>query len=451
MARFRLSVTRPRHPTSAARHRGEMDTAIDLRRALVKYVCASLLALVALPAFVSAANAGRQLNPPAPWLKLYRSNSLSKKFPPGSAAERRARMHAVAYTRFYTHKFDLGGLPLYRPKVHPSGTVRVCGNNYIGDSPLGGWWKAAFKRYQPHIHIVYDLQTAANAISCLYEDRGDIGIGHQALFYDDLSNLRIKGYLPSSISIVTGSYDVIGWQNSFAIIVNSHNPLTGVTMRQLDGMFGSQRAGGWVGTRWNPRFARGPQDNIRRWGQMGLTGVWVNRPVDTYGFSLRYSTALEFSDDVLKASDKWNGNLLAFGNYKLDGRTYLESDQIVDHVAKDPDGIGYIRYHEDLPKTVKVLAVANTAAGPYVPLTLETEQARTYPLWGEQQMWVEAKPGKPLNRAVYEFIRFVISRQGQELVERDGKYLPLTADVAAAQLKRLNRLEAGQTVSQDLR
>lgn len=398
---------------------------------------------------VAPAHARAQSAPPAaPWLKLYRSNALSRKFPLGSAAERRARMHAVAYARFYTHKFDLNGLPRYRPKTHPSGTVRVCGNNYIGDSPLGGWWKAAFKKYQPHIRIVYDLKTAANGIACLYENRGDIGIDHQPLFYDDLANLRLKGYLPTGISVVTGAYDVIGWQNTLAIIVNAKNPLSGVTLGQLDDIFGSQRAGGWMRTTWQPEFARGPQDNIRQWGQMGLGGKWANQTIDTYGFSLRYATAIEFSDDVLKGSDKWNGNLLAFGNYRLGGRTYLESDQIIDHVAKDPDGIGYIRYHADLPKTVKVLAVARTSAGPYVPLTLETEQARSYPLWGQQEMWVEARPGKPLNRATYEFIRFVISREGQQLVERDGKFLPLTAKVARAQLRRLNALKAGKRVNE---
>ncbi len=412
-------------------------------------------AVAALPLILLAP--ARAAQPPqaggnsAPWLKLYRANALSRKFPHGSAAERRARMHAVAYSRFYTKKFDLSGLPDYQPRFHPHGTISVCGNNYIGDSPLGSWWKKAFEKYQPGIKIVYHLQTAANAIPCLYENRGDIGIGHQALFYDDLSNLRLKGYLPTNISVVTGSYDVIGWQNSFAIIVNASNPLTGATMRQLDGMFGSQRAGGWVGTAWQPQFARGPQGNIRRWGQMGLKGTWANRPVDTYGFSLRYSTALEFSDDVLKSSDKWNGNLLAFGNYKRDGRTYLESDQIVDHVARDPGGIGYIRYHEDLPKTVKVLAIARTSAGPYVPLTLDTEQSRSYPLWGDQSFWVEAKPGRPLAPKLYEFIRFVLSRQGQELVERDGKYLPLTANAAARQLRRLDALQAGRPVEQTTR
>jgi phosphate transport system substrate-binding protein len=219
-------------------------------------------------------------------------------------------------------------------------------------------------------------------------------------------------------------------------------------MQQLDGIFGSQRAGGWVRTTWQPDLARGTDGDIRRWGQTGLKGAWASRSVDTFGFSLRYATAIEFSDDVLQASDKWNENLLAFGNYKRsDGSTYLESDQIVDHVAHDPGGIGYIRYHQDLPKTVKVLAIAKNPGGPFMPLTIDSERDRTYPLWGQQLFWVEAKPGQPLDPKLYEFIRFVLSRQGQELVQRDGKYLPLTTKIAAEQMSRVDELEAGRSIN----
>lgn len=413
----------------------------NLGSVVVSVLTLSLVA-VAAPIVVAA----QQSTPP--WLKKYEPNAQSRKFPTGSAAARRARMHAEAYSRAYTRRFDLSGLPNYTPRSHLHGILRVCGNNYIGDSPLGAWWKAAFEKYQPGVKVVYRLRTAANAIACLYEDRGDIGITHQPSFYDDLANLRLKGYLASGISVLTGSYNVIGWQNSLAIIVNAKNPITGITMQQLDDIFGSQRSGGWVRATWHPEFARGPKDNIRHWGQMGLTGEWAHQPVHTYGFSLRYATAIEFSNKLLKGSDKWNCNLLAFGNYRrANGTTYLESDQIVDHVAQDPDGIGYIRNHEDLPKTIKVLPVAKRVAGPYVPLTLETEQNRSYPLWGQQDFWVEVKPGRPLDPKIVEFIRFVLSRQGQELVERDGKYLPLTAKIDEEQMHRLQLLEQGHAIA----
>jgi len=98
---------------------------------LLSVAAALPLALATVPAFAAAPQA-------SPWLNKYEPNAQSRKFPTGSAAERRARMHAAAYSRAYTREFDLSGLPSYTPTSHPRGTIRICGNNYIGDSPLGG-------------------------------------------------------------------------------------------------------------------------------------------------------------------------------------------------------------------------------------------------------------------------------------------------------------------------
>ena len=77
----------------------------------------------------------------------------SKKLAPGSAAERKARMSARANAAAYTKKFDLSGLPHYVPEEKPTGKLRIYGNNYVGDAPLGGWWKEAFAKFQPGIEI----------------------------------------------------------------------------------------------------------------------------------------------------------------------------------------------------------------------------------------------------------------------------------------------------------
>jgi phosphate transport system substrate-binding protein len=372
-------------------------------------------------------------------LEKYQPNAESKKFPTGSSAERRARMHGVAAHPAYTRTFDLSGLPDYAPETKPTGTVRLCGNNYLGDSPLAGWWKEAFAKVQPGITLdLGQLQTAAIAIPCLYMGTADIGVTHEPSFYDYLSFLRVKGHKPTGISFITGSYDVVGWQNNIVIIVNKANPLTHVSMSQLDGIFGSARAGGWIGTSWHKELARGADKDIRTWGQMGVTGALANQPIDTFGYSLRYATALEFSDKVLHSSDKWNDNLLGFGNYeKPDGTTYLEADQIADHVRADPNGIGYVRYHPGFPTDVKILAVGASDAGPFVPYTMDTLQTRAYPLWGDQKFWIDVKPGEKVDPALREFIRFVLSKQGQALIEKDGKYLPLTAEAAKAELAKI--------------
>src|SRR5216110_303671 len=134
----------------------------------------------------------------------------SRKLPPGSAAERKARMSARANTAAYTKKFDLSGLPHYVPEEKPTGKLRIYGNNYVGDAPLGGWWKEAFAKFQPGIEIEYFLPSAAIAVPGLYFGLADIAINHEPSFYDSLGHLRLKGFEPVGFSAFTGSYDYVG-------------------------------------------------------------------------------------------------------------------------------------------------------------------------------------------------------------------------------------------------
>lgn len=116
---------------------------------------------------------------------------------------------------------------------------------------------------------------------------------------------------------------------------------------------------------------------------------------------------------------------------------YLEADQVIDHVKNDPYAIGYVRFHQGLPPEIKVLALAKTADGPYVDFSIDTVQNRTYPLWGDQCFWVSVNPGTRMDPKAKEFLRYVLSLEGQELVQRDGKYLPLTAEVVREEMKKL--------------
>ena len=121
----------------------------------------------------------------------------------------------------------------------------------------------------------------------------------------------------------------------------------------------------------------------------------------------------------------------------IPGNIANEADQIFDAVRKDPNAIGYARYHDGFPKDIKILAVAQTDQGPSVEYNIDTLQNRSYPLWGDQSFWVSVKPGTKMDPKVREFIRFVLSQEGQELVQKDGKYLPLTAEVVREELKKL--------------
>jgi phosphate transport system substrate-binding protein len=262
-------------------------------------------------------------------------------------------------------------------------------------------------------------------------------MGHKPGFYDLLAFQRIMGHDPVEFTAVTGSYDVAGWENATVILVNKNSPLKGITLKQIDGVFGAARDGGWAGTNFRPDWARGPESNIRTWGQLGLTGSAAAKPINVYGFNLRYNTATDFSDKYLHASDKWNENIHGFAHIvKPDGHRYIEADQITDALAADPYGIGYNRFRGERPG-VRRIPVAAKDGGPYVEPTIENVQNRTYPLFNEAYFYTDVKPGTKMNPMVREFVKFVLSQEGQEEVQRDGKYLPLTADVVREQLKKL--------------
>jgi phosphate transport system substrate-binding protein len=352
-----------------------------------------------------------------------------------------ARGQKVAYTQV----FDLSGIPAYVPRRKVTGTIRLWGSNYITDGNLGPYWQREFKKFHPGVKFAWHMKTTSAAVPSLVFGVSDIGIGRKVTFSELQLFQRYTNADPLEIDIATGSYDVPGWNPGYGVIVNKDNPLTRVTLEQLDGIFGAERAGGWDGTNWVPQAARGPEKNIRTWGQLGLTGEWANQPINVYGLNLRYHQTVEISDRVLQASDKWNERLRIYANYvTADGKLARGMNQ---DLAADRYGIGIVAAPTTnlgggkAEATQKLLPLAKTAAGPYIPYTIETVQDRSYPLYDHIFAYANIDPHKPADPKVVEFLRFVVSREGQAAVMRDGKYLPLTAAVAAEQSSKLERHE----------
>ena len=182
--------------------------------------------------------------------------------------------------------------------------------------------------------------------------------------------------------------------------------------------------------------AHRPQ-NIRTWGQLGLTGEWADKPIHVYGVNLRYHQAIRFEDQVMHGSAKWNPALEEYANYgKADGTLAIGASMMVEDLAKDPYGICYSEINFRVPGA-KTIALAAGSSGNYVPLTRETVHDRTYPLYDAVYLYANGSAAKPMDPKVKEFLRFVLSREGQEAIAKDGKYLPLTKEVVDAQLKKL--------------
>jgi len=338
---------------------------------------------------------------------------------------------------FYTKRWDLSGLPSYHPAQQVSGTIQMWGSNYIQDSNLGKYWEEGFRKYQPGAHIAFHMKTTIAAVPALVFGVADIGVGRKITFAEQLLYERYTGGDPLTLTAATGSYNVTGWQPGYGIVVSQDNPLTCLSMQQLDGIFGAERTGGWEGTSWHPEWARGPQENLRTWGQLGLTGDWARQPINPYGLNLRYHQAAEMSDLILKGSDKWNERLRIYANYVAKNGA-LGRDLKAD-LAKDRFGLAWIAAPTDkLPPQLKVLAVSDRTGGQCIPYTMETIRERTYPLFSQIYMFANHGRDGSVKPLVREFLRYVVSRQGQEEVERDGKYLPLTAQVAQQQAQKVH-------------
>ena len=345
-------------------------------------------------------------------------------------------------------QWDLSDLPAYQPKGPVTGTIRLWGSNYIVDGNLAAYWEQAFQKFHPGVKFEYNMLTTRAAVPSLVFGVADLGIGRKIKTEELQLYQRYKNHDPLEIIIATGSYNVTGWNPGFGIVVHKDNPLTRITLEQLDGIFGAERLGGWVGTDWHPELARGPEKNIRTWGQLGLTGEWANQTITPYGLNQRYSQASWMSDRILGGSDKWNEHLRIYANYAAadagGGGNTMGFGRLKrglnDDLVKDRHGIAYIGspVGPNLPPQLKLLELAETAAGPYYAYTMENLRSRRYPLYDEIYAYGDAATARDLDPKVREYLRFIVSREGQQAVMRDGKYLPLTATVARDQLKKLD-------------
>ncbi|HEY4047939.1 MAG TPA: substrate-binding domain-containing protein [Acidobacteriaceae bacterium] len=335
-------------------------------------------------------------------------------------------------------EFDLSGLPHYQPGQEVSGTIHMVGSNYIADSHIGDYWEAGFKKSHPDVKFVYDLKSPSAAIPALYLNVSDLGPSRRMTFEDLLAYERMTDTDPIEIVYATGSYDVPGWSPAFGIFVNKANPISKLTMEQLEGIFGSERTGAWEGTTWHPERARSASQNIRTWGQLGLTGEWKDKPINIYGVNLRYHQAIRFEDEVLHGSAKWNPALREYANYTLpDGKLAIGAGLMLQDLSKDPYGIAYSEMNFQT-SDVKPLAIAAKEGGPYVSLTLKTDQDRTYPLHDQVYMYLNpATPGKPMDPALKEYMLYILSQEGQTDIARDGKYTPLTKEMVEEGRKKL--------------
>ena len=322
---------------------------------------------------------------------------------------------------------NLEAVPHYQPRQTVSGTIRVWGHGSFKRDFMGRlmkYWEEGFRKYQPGIQIQNRMYGTASAIGALYTGAGDLAIlGEEIHPAAAAAFERVMHYPPESVEIATGSLDVRNFDYAHVFFVHKDNPVSKLTLTQLDAIFGDEHR-------------RGPQ-NIRTWGELALTGEWKDKPIHPYGWRLDDDFALYLQDALLMGSHKWNCDLTEFAHINNpDGTVYDHGQRILDALAKDPLGIAVSNLRYIIPH-VKPLALASREGAPYYEATKENLVERKYPLTRIIPAFFNRAPGQPLDPKVKEFLRYLLSFEGQQDILRDGNYLPLTPRSIRDQLKKL--------------
>ena len=303
-------------------------------------------------------------------------------------------------------------LPAYQPRrdIRIAGTFKGAASDVL--TVLAQKWMDKFRTYYPEARLSISPPYAGSlgAIELIKGDMDFVFVSRE-LKPDDISKFKAKfGYDPLSVPISGGSYRHFGALDAVAFFVNKDNPIEQITFKQLDQMYSSTHARGGGA--------------IAKWGDLGLTGEWADKPIHLYGIK------------------PWNGfeefvrqRVLSADGKRGEWRDGIKFEKLVFPMAKDIAAdryaIGYsgMAYTDAPVKLVPLVEKEGDA--PQAP-TYENVALATYPLSRLIFFNTNKAPGKPLNPVLEEFLKFVLSREGQQVVLDHARYVPLRASQAEA-------------------
>lgn len=282
----------------------------------------------------------------------------------------------------------------------------VDGNlNSIGSDTLNNlmtYWAEAFSKLYPEVKIQVEGKGSATAPSALTAGTAQLGPMSRKMKPEEEDAFEKKyGYKPTRISVAL---------DCLAVYVHKDNPIKGLTLAQLDCIFSKTRKCGFR--------------DIGTWGEAGLTGAWATMPMSIYGRNSASGTYAFFKEHVLQK-----------GDYKDTVKEQPGSAAVVNSVAGDRAGIGYsgIGYRTS---EVRAIPLAKDGKAPLTEPAFANALNGSYPLGRALYIYVAKKPGEPLPKLIEEFLKFVLSHEGQEIVVKDG-YGPLPTQVVEKQLELL--------------
>lgn len=281
----------------------------------------------------------------------------------------------------------------YEPTGGVSGTIKSVGSDTMNN--LMALWAEGFKRFYPNVQVEIEGKGSSTAPPALIAGTSNFGPMSRKMKAAEIDAFEKRfGYKPTALPT---SIDML------AVYVNKDNPIQGLTLQQVDAVFSRTRKGGYA-------------TDIRTWGDLGLTGKWANKPISLYGRNSASGTYGYFKKHALFK-----------GDYKDSVKEQPGSSSVVQGVASDLYAIGYsgIGY-----KTADVRVVP-LALGPdeqFVPAEPDYAYTGEYPLARFLYLNINAQPGAGLDPLRREFLRYVLSSNGQSDVIRVG-YFPLPAAI----------------------
>jgi phosphate transport system substrate-binding protein len=292
------------------------------------------------------------------------------------------------------------GVPAYQRTSGVSGNINSVGSDTMNN--LMTLWGEAFAKMYPNVKIQVEGKGSSTAPPALIAGSAQFGPMSRAMRGTEIEQFERKyGYKPLQLRT---SYDAL------AVYVNKDNPLEKLSLPQVDGIFSkSRRKGG---------------KNAATWADVGLTGDWAARPLSLYGRNSASGTYGFFKEHAL-------GN----GDFKDQVKEQPGSASVVQGVTADRFGVGYsgIGYRTS---GVKVVALALKDGGAYSDGNYADVVSGKYPLARFLYVYVNRAPGKALDPVVKEFLKFIFSKEGQEIVLKDG-YLPLSEKIAKEELAKV--------------
>jgi phosphate transport system substrate-binding protein len=305
----------------------------------------------------------------------------------------------LALTQLTTQATVEANLPFYEPVSGVSGNLNSVGSDTLNN--LMTFWAESFRAFYPNVNIQIEGKGSSTAPPALIEGTAQLGPMSREMKSVEVDAFEHEfGYKPTQIGV---SIDAL------AVFAHKDNPIRGLTMEQVDSMFSNTfKAGGTP---------------IETWGQVNLSGNWADRSVSLYGRNSASGTYGYFKQVALKK-----------GDYRESVKEQPGSSAVVQGIAADLYGLGYsgIGYKTSGVKTLALGEIESTLFEP----SLENCLTGDYPLARLLYMYVNKRPNESIDTLTYEFLRFVLSKQGQEIVVKDG-YFPLPASVAESILMSL--------------